>query len=99
MEIIGRLSQTVQVWRLRQARSETKVLRLEDKACCRSIEEGFICISSSDGEGEWAVRVREDQCRLCRIKAIITLRSRPDRFLDLENLLSGIVDLNVQSAL
>jgi hypothetical protein len=99
MKIIGGLSQTIQVWRLRQDRSETEVLGLEDKACCRSVEEGFICIPPSDGEGEWIVRVREDQCRFCRVKAIVALRSRPDRFLNLEDLLSGIVDLNMQSVL
>lgn len=97
MEIIGRLSQTVQIRRLRQARSKTKVLRLENKACCRRIEEGLIRIPSSDGEGEWIVCVRKDECRVCRVKAIVAFRSRPDRLLDLEDLLRGIVDLDVQS--
>lgn len=99
MKIIGRLSQTVQIWRLRQARSEAKVLRLEDKACCRSIKERLIGAPSSNSKRERIVCVSEDQSRICGIKATITLRSRPDRLLNLKYLLSGIVDLNVQSAL
>jgi hypothetical protein len=99
MEIISRLSQTVQVRRLGQARPEAEVLRLKDKACCRSIEESLICILSSDGEGERIISVRKDQSRICRIKAVVALRSGPDRLLDLKDLLSGIVDLDVQPLL
>ena len=97
MEIIRRLAQTVQVRGLGQTRPEAEILRLEDQTGRRRIEQRLVSLSPRDGKRERVRRVREHQRRARRVNAILALRAGPDGLLDLEHLLGGIVDLDVDA--
>ena len=97
MEIIRRLAQTVQVRGLGQTRPEAEILRLEDQTGRRRIEQRLVSLSPRDGKRERVCRVREHQRRARRVNAILALRAGPDGLLDLEHLLGGIVDLDVDA--
>jgi hypothetical protein len=97
MEIVCRFAQTVQVRGLRQTRPEPEILRLEDQTGRRRIEQRLVRLSPRDSKRERVRRVRKHQRRARRINAILALRAGPDGLLDLEHLLGGIVDLDVDA--
>ena len=97
MERISRFSKTIQVGRRRKSSPQTKVLRLEDQTGRRRIEQRLVSLSPRDGKRERVCRVREHQRRARRVNAILALRAGPDGLLDLEHLLGGIVDLDVDA--
>ena len=97
MEIVCGFAQTVQVRGLGQTRSEAEILRFKDQTGRRRIEQRLVSLSPRDGKRERVRRVREHQRRARRINAILALRARPDGLLDLEHLLGGIVDLDVDA--
>lgn len=88
------LAEAIQVGVFRKLRPQTQVLRLEDEAGSRGVEEDLARVRAGDLEGERAVDVLKLESRVGRLVPRC-FWAREDGLWDLVDIVGGILNLDV----
>jgi len=95
-EGIAVFTESVDVWVVGQLGAETNVLLFEDQGSSASVEKNLAVILAPHSEGEGVLGEADLESGVCNA-CVLVLGAGKDLFLNLEDLLGGVVDLHMKT--